>query len=418
MSGNKTITIVTCLSCKKEIKPRGKSFIRAITCPECKSYFKIRISKEEKFSKFKDKFEPHLPIGAKGRIEGTIYEVMGFMVKREKYSYKWREYVLFNPYKGVAYLSEFDGHWNFIKPFSGSPIDSGLKDLTFFNGEIQYRLYQKYNPRVLYAEGEFLSDEVYIAEDSRVQEYIAPPYLFINQASDYKDEWMKGYYIESSVVAESFKLPKEKIPIKTGFGYTQPIIHSFTEATLIKALIGIVLLMIALQLLSTSESRKKVFSHTYNKNQLTEQKMFSTEGFLLEGTKSLQIEMDAPISNDWFYASFTLVNETTGTEYEFSKEIEYYHGVDDGESWSEGSTQGDAFLSRIPEGRYHINIYPEFSFYGEYFNINVYRNEPIYSNFFIALLVLALFPIFYFVRKHYKEQQRWSDSDYSPYDNG
>jgi hypothetical protein len=146
--------------------------------------------------------------------------------------------------------------------------------------------------------------------------------------------------------------------------------------------------------------------------------MFSTEGFLLEGTKSLQIEMDAPISNDWFYASFTLVNETTGTEYEFSKEIEYYHGVDDGESWSEGSTQGDAFLSRIPEGRYHINIYPEFSFYGEYFNINVYRNEPIYSNFFIALLVLALFPIFYFVRKHYKEQQRWSDSDYSPYDNG
>jgi hypothetical protein len=417
MSGNRTITTITCISCKNEITPRGKSFTRAITCPACKSYFRVRLSKEEKYSKFNDAFESHLPVGAKGKIEGVSYEVMGFMVKREKYSYKWREYVLFNPLHSVAYLSEYDGHWNFIKPIVGSPVDSGLKDLTFYNGEKQYRLYQKYRPRVLYAQGEFLSDEVYISEDSEVHEYIAPPYLFINQTSDYKDEWMKGHYIDSATVAKAFKLPKEKIPVKTGFGYTQPIISSFSESTLINVIVAVVLLLGGLQLFSTMDSRRKVFSHNFNKSQLTDQKMFSTESFLLEdGTKSLQIEMDAPIDNDWLYASFTLVNETDGTEHEFSKEIEYYHGVTDGESWSEGSTQADAFLSRIPEGRYHINIFPEFSLSGDYFNINVYRNEPIYSNFFLALLAIALFPIFYFVRKYYKEQQRWSDSDYSPYD--
>ena len=29
-------------------------------------------------------------------------------------TYSWREYLLFNPYKGFRYLTEFDGHWNFV----------------------------------------------------------------------------------------------------------------------------------------------------------------------------------------------------------------------------------------------------------------------------------------------------------------
>ncbi|NOS93478.1 MAG: hypothetical protein HOP30_16275, partial [Cyclobacteriaceae bacterium] len=181
--------------------------------------------------------------------------------------------------------------------------------------------------------------------------------------------------------------------------------------------LAVVLVLVVLQIFfQNNATPERVFSKTYYKRDLTEQKMFSTESFLLEGgTKSMVIDIQAPIDNDWFYADFSLIEEATGTEHEFSKEIEYYHGVEGGESWSEGGTHGEAFLSKIPEGRYHINIYPQFSFNAEYFAIDVYHNEPIYSNFFITLLILALYPIYYFVRKHYKEVKRWSDSDYSPY---
>ncbi len=40
---------------------------------------------------------------------------MGFVIKRDNaYNFQWREYLLFNPYKGYAFLSEYNGHWNFF----------------------------------------------------------------------------------------------------------------------------------------------------------------------------------------------------------------------------------------------------------------------------------------------------------------
>jgi hypothetical protein len=416
MSGNNSIVTVTCPACQAQATPRGRSLTRAMTCPKCHSYFRLFQHNSDKYSKFVETHKPTLPIGAKGKIEGITYEVMGFTVKREKYSYKWREYFLFNPFHGAVYLSEFDGHWNFLKQHLGNPTN-GSRDFTFEYEGATFRLYQKYSPRVLHAEGEFFQDEVYVSEDSTVAEYIAPPYLFVSQFTDSRHEWLRGKYINSSEIEQGFKIAKEVMPIRTGMGYTEPTARSFSETNFYKVILAAVLLLVTLQIFFQNQATpERVFSKKYYKSALTEQKMFSSESFSLEGgTKSLMIEIQAPISNDWFYADFSLIEEATGTEHAFSKEIEYYHGVESGDSWSEGSTRGEAFLSKIPEGRYHINIYPEFSFNSEYFEIDVYHNEPIYSNFFITLLILALYPIYYFTRKYYKEVKRWSDSDYSPY---
>jgi hypothetical protein len=417
MTGGKPIGTASCPSCKHENELRGRSVTRALTCAKCKSYFRLKIRGDEKFAKFNENHIPVLPLFSKGKINGITYQVMGFTVKREKYSYKWREYHLFNPLVGMAYLSEYDGHWNLYKSYVGNPMNTSI-DFTFQHETEKYRLYQKYTPRVLYAEGEFALDEVYISEATHVAEYIAPPHSFIQQASEYRCEWLKGVYISSAAIAEAFKLPKERIPEKIGLGYTQPIIQSFTEDNFFKVILAAVLLLVALQVYFQSESKhEKVFSKTYYKKDLTEQKMFSTEPFAITGgMQGIQIEIGAPIDNDWLYADFALVEELTYTEHEFSKEIEYYHGVDGGESWSEGSSRGEAFLSKIPAGQYHINIYPQFGFNAEYFEIDVFQAEPIYSNFFVSLLLLAVFPLFYFARKYYKEKQRWSDSDYSPYE--
>jgi hypothetical protein len=115
------------------------------------------------------------------------------------------------------------------------------------------------------------------------------------------------------------------------------------------------------------------------------------------------------------FSEFTLVNEIDGTEYNFTKEVEYYAGYDDGGAWSEGSKTGEAFLSRIPEGRYHMNLYPEFGINTYTFNVRVTHDAPMYVNFFIVCIVLLLFPAYCMIRRRYLEQRRWSDSEYSPY---
>ena len=40
----------------------------------------------------------------------------------------------------------------------------------------------------------------------------------------------------------------------------------------------------------------------------------------------------------------------------FSLPVEYYAGVEDGESWSEGSRESDAYLSALPEGEYSLRL--------------------------------------------------------------
>lgn len=127
------------------------------------------------------------------------------------------------------------------------------------------------------------------------------------------------------------------------------------------------------------------------------------------------LEFYKPLDNNWFAADFTLINESDGSEYNFTKEIEYYHGTEDGTSWSEGSQLGEAFLSKIPAGRYHINIYPEFGTADKSFALTVKRDVAFYGNMWVTLLLLAIFPAVYFFLKRNFEKRRWAESDYSPY---
>jgi len=54
----------------------------------------------------------------RGQIEGVTWEAIGFQVRQivvDDVPYSWDEYLLFNPYYGFRYLSEYEGHWNYIR---------------------------------------------------------------------------------------------------------------------------------------------------------------------------------------------------------------------------------------------------------------------------------------------------------------
>lgn len=407
---------IACPKCNTTNAVRGKAMTLALACTNCNAYFRIGAWNKD-ITKFANVEEPALPIGTKGKVDDTLYEVMGFVVKQEvKYKYKWREYLLFNPYKGYAFLSEYDGHWNFIWPIEGDPKQGSI-DSDFHNKGNLFQLFQKYHSEVIYARGEFFFDVVDITSSTVNYEYICPPHLFGLEESADSMLWYEGEYITPKEVGDAFNVPVNKLPSKTGIGYTQPIVTGFSESTMIRFSILIFFLIVVLQLFfSMSSSEKQVLYQMYDKAQMKDQKMIATESFTLEGDmKSVEIEVYAPITNDWFFAEFSLINEQDGTEYNFTKDIEYYHGQEDGESWAEGEQRGEAFLSQIPGGKYHINIYPEFSMLNHEFNIIVKRDVPTASNFFIVLIVLILFPVGYYIRKHILERRRWSDSEYSPY---
>ncbi|HYF68705.1 MAG TPA: DUF4178 domain-containing protein [Ohtaekwangia sp.] len=415
MNGNRYQII--CPKCGSVNPVRGKAMTLALTCNACSIYFHAG-SWDEKLIEFNHKEESVLPIGSRGKIENFTYQVMGFVVKEElKYRYRWREYLLFNPYRGYAFLSESDGHWNLVWPIEDDP-KSNASDSNFNYEGLEFKIFQRYSAHVVYAKGEFFFDVSDITESTINYEYIAPPFLLALEKSDDSILWCKGEYFSPNEIAEAFSIPKSKLPARSGIGYTQSFPTPFREGALISLSVFIFLIAFALQVfINNAAEDKQVYHGEFRRSDLKDQKMFVTPAFdLNDGKKSLEVYLEAPIVNDWFFGEFTLVNETDGTEYNFTKELEYYQGYEDGTSWNEGSTHAEAFLSQIPEGRYHLNIYPDFGAANDQFAIIISRDAPMQSNFYITALALLIYPIFFFARKRYREQRRWRDSEYSPYE--
>lgn len=415
MSGNNHS--VSCPKCNAENQLRGKALTIALTCQACGTYFRTgkwnRASAE--FQHLKE--YQAIPIGAKARIDNFVYEVMGFMVKQEtRYHFKWCEYLLFSPYRGYAFLSEYNGHWNFLWPIESDPRKNISAD-DFYHEGAEYRLYQKYNAQVVFAKGEFFFDVLDVTESTVNSEFIAPPYILALEKSHDSILWCQGEYFKPKEIAEAFSLPLSKMPPREGVGYTQPFNSAYSDKALILFSVLMFLTTLLVQLtMSSSAEDKVVFQRDYYDTDLKDQKMIVTSSFdLAGGMRNVEFHIYAPVDNNWFFSEFTLINENTGDEYNFTKEVEYYSGYEDGYSWSEGHRAGEAVLSMIPAGRYHINIYPEFNLNNHVFSIVVKRDVPVSSNFYITAIALLLFPAFYFVRKHYRERKRWSDSDYSPY---
>lgn len=407
MTGSNKLFDYTCPKCKASNTPKGQALTVAMTCQSCGVYFCVHSNINDKF---KSGFVPAIPIGSRGVLDGKTYEVYGFAVKKEKkYRYQFREYFLFNPYHGIAFLAEFDGHWNFLKPYTNHPwsLDSTIAD-PFVNGSA-FKMYSRYRAEVLYAKGEYFNDMIAVTEDSEHWEHIAPPYILTYEQSKTMASSFLGKYKKGEEIAAAFKIPKEKIPPKKGMGYTQPILGSFTPSALISVTVASIILAFALVMyFNNTAAEKNLFSRIYDRSELADStKMFTTPSFELQGTKNLMMQIYAPVENDWFFAEYSLINDATNEEFIFTKEVEYYFGYTDGENWSEGKKTTEVFLSSVPPGRYHFNIYPEFSPTGKgQFKVSIFHDTEFYSNFWILVIGLLAFPGVYFFYRHYKEVKR------------
>ncbi|MEJ0032475.1 MAG: DUF4178 domain-containing protein [Bacteroidota bacterium] len=116
MSGLNDTISYECPKCKTANVPKGKALTVRAHVSKLRNLFCPHSSITDKF---KEPKEPAIPIGSRGVIDGKTYEVLGYLLKKDKrYKYRWSEYFLFNPNHGIAFLSEYGGNWNFLTPYA------------------------------------------------------------------------------------------------------------------------------------------------------------------------------------------------------------------------------------------------------------------------------------------------------------
>jgi hypothetical protein len=106
-----------------------------------------------------------------------------------------------------------------------------------------------------------------------------------------------------------------------------------------------------------------------------------------------------------------LINDDTGTAYDFGREIGYYFGTDSDGTWSEGSQSDAVYLPHVPAGHYYLRVEPEGTVPATYL-VQIYRDVPRWWMFLVTVGLILIVPAVVLWKKRSFEYKRWSESDH------
>ncbi len=410
------VKVLRCSGCGNSLTVRGVAHTESIACEACGSVIDLTDENLRILCTYqsKIKYTPLIPLGARGKMKGDLFEVIGFMRRAmtvEGVKYEWSEYLLFNPYKGFRWLSEYNGHWSFLKATTNIPklrkkMGRGIAKYL----DRDFLQFQTYQANVVYVIGEFYW-KVQAGESCGVTDYVSPPFILSEEQTEKEVVWTIGEYVEPAALWSAFSL-KTAPPPRVGVAPNQPspyksqsseIFHIFGYLCLAAFIIHLGLTLLA--------QNKMVYENHFQFRQADREKSLVTDFFSLTGHASnVMVRSKADVNNSWIYLHMALINEE-GQAYDFGREVSYYHGVDGGESWSEGGTSDEAILPSIPPGRYYLRIEPESSSPLVNYTVQVYRDVPRWSFFLVALGILCLVPILAWWRSTRFEAARWSEGN-------
>jgi ribosomal protein S27E len=412
-----TVKALQCPSCGGAITLHDKA-VQSVACPSCLCVLEpdnesLRILAKAAAA---TRIQPLIALGSSGRFVGKDWTVIGFQqraITKNDIDYPWQEYLLHHPQEGFRWLVEADGHWNWVSPVPKPPrYQVGLPTVSH-GGEV-YRRFSAGTAQTRYVIGEF-TWKISVGETWETMDFVAPPRTLSRESSPNETSWSIGEYLPADEVAAAFKL-KGALPAAIGVGMNQPNSRDEGHRRVCAGFWKFLALAVVAQLLwvfilggRTLLDQRLVFS-PHNDEPAT------TQTFELDrDARSLALRHDTDLDNNWLGLNLTLVDKKTGRAWTAQSEVAYWHGVDDGESWSEGDRDRELVFRDLPAGTYYFVIDPEISAEKPVAvadRIRVVRDQATWSNFFLLLAFLVLFPLFSRYRVSAFEAERWKNADF------
>jgi len=311
----------------------------------------------------------------------------------------------------------YHGHWSFVETLLEEPSEV-LFELVW-NGE-PYRLFGKGVAEVTYVLGEFYW-QVRRGEKTAVADYIAPPRILSSEHYDKLTEvtWSHGEYMTGTEVHAAFSLPGD-VPEALGIYLNQSNPHAEKGRTLrwLMPLLTVIFVVISLGAAITRDN-ERAWSGSFQAGAVGTNGAIVTEPFELKGShvQAVEFTLQAEVANSWLETEIDLVNEGTGqVERELVVGVDFYSGYDDG-PWEEGSRKRSVIVPAVPPGKYRMVIEPSMEPVnpGLVFSLVVQRDVMVWSNVWLGVVALMIYPVYRWIRMYSFERSRWSMSDFSPY---
>lgn len=414
--------VFRCPACGSPLSARSAD-IKSVGCQSCGAVVDACDKNHQLLSKAlrpeEERYVPLIPIGSKGQLEGKPVEVIGFMAKRQicdGIAYDWREYLLAADSATYRWLTEYDGHWNVADVLSKHPHSSPKIFSEFKYGSDTFKHFSTYQACVIQVAGEF-TWRVARNDVAELVDYIAPPLMLSCERTNTEISWSSCRYIEPSIVQKAFKLPALPEPVGVYANQPSPWEEKHRGASRSFWWLTLFVLVVQLVMVFGVGGRNLVDQNIFFNPQNPDEAYTSPVFELKSDGNKVAVKSNAGLSNNWISLNMALINKTNGTAWPAVREISHYHGVDGGESWSEGSNEDKVVFVDIPAGQYILTIDPELSPETQSpirLTLQVVTATPGWSNYVIIMIFLAIFPIYTRLRRTGFETSRWAESDYAP----
>ena len=403
-----------CPNCGGSLDLAAPDKTERVTCPFCNSLLDVNQGNLT----FLHALNPSpsddfvLPIGAEGAFANDAkMKIIGAVARSvtiEGEKYFWHEYLLYNAQIGFRWLVHSDNHWNFVETINAAEVTANGNSVSY-NGKT-FKIFQDAPAVVEYVKGEFYW-RVEQGETVRAVDFVAPPLMLSQEVTNNEINWSLGNYMTEAEVEKAFGV--SDLPKPWSVAPNQPFTGMFyikAGLAMLGLLCLIALLMIPLGGLSSNAlSQPIVLQPTANES--VAQTVFS-QPFDLKGNRNVKISASAPVNNSAAELDIDLINEQNNEIESVQIPIQYYAGVEDGESWSEGGPNADATLSSLPAGKYRLRVEGTKTNFAAALPVTVKIEQNVTRgvNFILAFVVLSLLPIFSGLRKLIFESKRWSES--------
>ncbi len=252
-----------------------------------------------------------------------------------------------------------------------------------------------------------------IGDSARMRDFIAPPFLLSQEVTATEAVWSVGEYLEPEEVWSAFALPGAP-PAKIGVAAAQPnpwtvempaIWMSFWLAAAM--CVGVYILM------DMTAAGRAVYTGSFTVAATDIERSRVSDVFEVSGrTSNLEVDVDTNLDGQWAYVSMALIDADTDKALDFGRDMSYYHGYEDGESWSEGGSREIFYVPSVPAGRYYLRIEPETDSPALNLRIGLKRDVPLKRLPLIAIIFLVLPAVWAGMRQSSFENTRWMDSDH------
>lgn len=396
---------------------------KSIVCESCTAVVGIKDKNLNLIKQYQvaAHIKPLIELGSTGHFKDGDFTAIGYMIRNTNagvFSQQWREYLLHNPTLGFRWLTEANGHWNYLQTTKRIPriSKSWFNDKTEASLTKKYKHFEHTKSKVVYVLGEFYW-RVSFDDSAIINDYIAPPSILSEERTNKEVTWTEGDYIEAKEIEAAFQLSKP-LPLARGVAPNQPSYYQTQSKPMFKAFMSFIALGLLLQIgfiawasHSQTIQTSAEFSHEAG------DKSFESASFDIKGHASnVVIEQTTSVNDDWIATEVTLIEKNTGASYHAIRDASFYSGYDQGEYWTEGSNHNEIVFSKIPTGQYYLHveadteINPSKSPIRDY--ITVTRNVPFWGNLLLLWLALSILPLILFALHWNFEIKRWANSDH------